>query len=108
MDEPWEVLGKKHRMYRHDPRTTPKQARELFGEYADEACLDHIIRDNRERKITRVWDPGEEPHWLYDERPVPDPVILAIKFRKRLEEYKRQPTQRVKRFLKRIARLAQK
>ena len=45
MDEPWDVLGRKHRMFRHDPRTTPIEARRLFGEYADHACLDHIRLD---------------------------------------------------------------
>jgi len=45
MDEPWEVLGKKHRMYRHDPYTTPQEAKKIFGEYADHACLDHIRLD---------------------------------------------------------------
>jgi len=45
MDEPSEILGYKHRMYRHDPYTTPHVARRLFGEYADEACLDHIRLD---------------------------------------------------------------
>jgi len=45
MDEPWELLGKKHRMYRHDPKTTPQEAKKLFGEYADHACLDHIMLD---------------------------------------------------------------
>jgi len=45
MDEPWEVLGKKHRMYRHDPYTTPQEVKKLIGEYADHACLDHIRLD---------------------------------------------------------------
>ena len=48
MDEPWEILGKQHRMYRHDPYTTPEEAKKLFGEYADHACLDHIMLDWRE------------------------------------------------------------
>jgi TM2 domain-containing membrane protein YozV len=47
MDEPSEIMGSKHRMYRHDPYNTPKEARLLFGEYADEACLDHILLDRR-------------------------------------------------------------
>jgi len=47
MDEPWEVLGKYHRMYRHDPFATPSEARKLFGEMADHACLDHILLDMR-------------------------------------------------------------
>jgi hypothetical protein len=45
MDEPCEIMGAKHRIYRHDPYTTPKEAKALFGEYADEACLDHIRAD---------------------------------------------------------------
>jgi len=45
MDEPWEMLGSEHRMYRHNPLTTPREARKLFGEYADHACLDHIKLD---------------------------------------------------------------
>jgi len=47
MDEPWEILGTKHRMYRHNPETTPLEAKKLFGEYADHACLDHILLDWR-------------------------------------------------------------
>jgi len=48
MDEPWEVAGKYHRMYRHEPFTTPQEVRKLFGEYADHACIDHILLDRRE------------------------------------------------------------
>jgi len=44
VDEPWEVLGKFHRIYRHDLFTMPQETRELSGEMADHACLDHIIR----------------------------------------------------------------
>ncbi len=47
MDEPCEILGKKHRMYRHDPYTTPQEAKRLFGIDAHHACLDHIILDRR-------------------------------------------------------------
>jgi hypothetical protein len=47
MDEPSEIMGSKHRIYRHDPYTTPKEARLLFGECADQACLDHILLDRR-------------------------------------------------------------
>lgn len=47
MDQPWQLLGRKHRMYRHDPETTPPEAKKLFGEYADHACLDHILLDWR-------------------------------------------------------------
>lgn len=45
MDEPGEILGKKHRMFRHGPETTPQEAKKLFGEFADHACLDHIRLD---------------------------------------------------------------
>ena len=48
MDEPWEVLGKYHRMHRHDPYETPREAKKIFGELADHACLDHILLDWRE------------------------------------------------------------
>jgi len=47
MDEPSEIIGSKHRMYRHDPYNTPTEAKTLFGEYADQACLDHIRADMR-------------------------------------------------------------
>ena len=40
MDELCVVLGKEHRMYRRDPYTTPQEAKRLFGEYTDHACLD--------------------------------------------------------------------
>jgi hypothetical protein len=39
------MLGKDHRMYRHDPYKTPLEARRMFGENADHACLDHIRLD---------------------------------------------------------------
>jgi len=45
MDEPSDILGPKHRKYRHDPNKTPHEARQLFGEFADQACLDHIRLD---------------------------------------------------------------
>jgi len=32
-------------MHRHDPYITPIEAKKLFGEYADHACLDHIRLD---------------------------------------------------------------
>ncbi len=48
MDKPWEILGTQHRMYRHNPYTTPQEAKKIFGEYADHVCLDHIILDWRE------------------------------------------------------------
>jgi len=57
MDEPSEILGYKHRMYRHDPYTTPQVARRLFGEYADDACLDHIRLDREMSRETYVAAP---------------------------------------------------
>lgn len=42
MDEPRDIRGRMHRMFRHDPATTPQEAKKLFGEFADHACLDHI------------------------------------------------------------------
>jgi len=50
MDEPSSILGPKHRKYRHDPNTTPLVARKLFGENADNACLDHIRLDELETR----------------------------------------------------------
>ena len=50
MDEPSSILGQKHRKYRHDPNTTPIVARKLFGENADNACLDHIRLDELETR----------------------------------------------------------
>jgi len=48
MDEPSTILGPSHRMHRHDPENTPREARRLFGDMADQACLDHIKLDLRE------------------------------------------------------------
>jgi len=45
MDEPSAILGASHRKYRHDPNTTPLEAKRMFGENADNACLDHIRLD---------------------------------------------------------------
>ena len=49
MDEPSAILGANHRKYRHDPNITPKEPRQLFGENADNACLDHIRLDTLEK-----------------------------------------------------------
>jgi len=57
MDGPSEILGKKHRMYRHDPEVTPKEAKKLFGENADNACLDYITLDKRENPERFDWHP---------------------------------------------------
>ena len=45
MDEPSLMMGTDHRMYRHNPYKTPLEARRMFGENADHACLDHIRLD---------------------------------------------------------------
>jgi hypothetical protein len=50
MDEPSTVLGASHRKYRHDPNTTPLEAKKIFGENADNACLDHIRLDELETR----------------------------------------------------------
>jgi integrase len=48
LDEPSTMLANGHRIYRHDPVSTPKLARKLFGEFADQAALDHIRLDKLE------------------------------------------------------------
>jgi len=51
MDEPCKVLAGSHRIYRHDPVNSPKEAKKLFGELADHACLDHIILDMEKARL---------------------------------------------------------
>jgi hypothetical protein len=53
LDEPSTLMGTNHRIHRHDPVTTPKLAKELFGEFADQAALDHIRLDELERRKQR-------------------------------------------------------
>ena len=53
IDEPSTMLAKGHRIHRHDPVTTPKVAKELFGEFADQACIDHIRLDRLEERRLR-------------------------------------------------------
>ncbi len=47
MDEPWKWLGKKHRIWRHDPWQTPLQALMISGgdwnAFVSAAC--HIVLD---------------------------------------------------------------
>jgi hypothetical protein len=50
MDEPSFLLGSNHRKYRHDPNVTPDEAKAIFGEGADNACLDHIRLDEQENR----------------------------------------------------------
>jgi hypothetical protein len=57
MDEPSAIMGASHRRVRHDPFTTPQEAKKLFGENADHACLDHIRLDeleSRRKGITKI------------------------------------------------------
>jgi len=54
MDEPSTILGPSHRKYRHDPNTTPKIAKQLFGPLADQACLDHIRLDELESRKSGI------------------------------------------------------
>ena len=45
MDEPIGILGGGHRAVCHNLKTTPNEAKKLFGEFADHACFDHIHLD---------------------------------------------------------------
>jgi hypothetical protein len=60
MDEPSLLLGAKHRIYRHDPCVTPREAKAIFGEGSDNACLDHIRLDELESRkcIATIWFPN--------------------------------------------------
>jgi hypothetical protein len=56
MDEPSQMLSGSHRKFRHDPNITPLETKKMFGENADNACLDHIFLDkatSREKEIRR-------------------------------------------------------
>lgn len=70
MDEPRDILGRKHRMFRHDPETTPQEAKRLFGEFADHACLDHIglDRQSSDEISERIMDTGFCQCWQGDEK----------------------------------------
>lgn len=46
MDELTQICGPTHRKFRHDIKKTPNEAKQIFGELADQACLDHILLDN--------------------------------------------------------------
>ena len=56
LDEPSTMLANGHRIHRHDPVSTPKLAKELFGELAEQACLDHIRLDKKESARKRRED----------------------------------------------------
>jgi hypothetical protein len=67
MDEPSAILGASHRKYRHDPNTTPREAKAIFGESADHACLDHIRLDeleSRRQGIRRDTSVSTDPYAL--------------------------------------------
>ncbi len=70
MDEPRDIQGRTHRMFRHDPETTPQEARKLFGEFADHACLDHIRLDqiSSEEIASRTMDNSFCQCWEGDEK----------------------------------------
>lgn len=56
MDEPSQILRGSHRKFRHDPDVTPLETKKMFGENADNACLDHIFLDkatSREKEKIR-------------------------------------------------------
>ena len=54
MDEPSTMLARYHRIHRHDPVGTPPIAKRLFGELADQACIDHIRLDKLgEKRLKR-------------------------------------------------------
>lgn len=48
LDEPSTMLANGHRIHRHDPVNTPKLAKKLFGDLADQASIDHIRLDKLE------------------------------------------------------------
>ena len=50
LDEPTTMLANGHRIYRHDPVSTPPIANKLFGKLADQAYIDHIRLDRLEKK----------------------------------------------------------
>lgn len=75
MDEPSTILGPNHRKYRHDPNTTPWEAKRIFGENADHACLDHIRLDELDSRRKGI---GKTP--IGRAKPLRTPNPLAIGF----------------------------
>src|SRR5208283_2071709 len=73
MDEPSFLMGSSHRRYRHDPYVTPDEARAIFGENADNACLDHIRLDELESR-NRITD-FAFPDGCDDETEIVLPVV---------------------------------
>ena len=70
MDEPCDINGRAHRAFRHDPATTPQEAKKMFGEFADHACLDHIRLDQQssEEIASRTMDTNFCEFWEGDEK----------------------------------------
>lgn len=64
MDEPSFLLGAKHRKYRHDPNVTPSEAKAIFGELADAACLDHIRLDELESRKNNTTSETKSDHQM--------------------------------------------
>jgi hypothetical protein len=54
MDEPCKILGSSHRIYRHDPFVTPREAKAIFGDLADHVTLDHIRLDEQESNRKQI------------------------------------------------------
>jgi len=51
MDELTQICGSTHRKFRHDVNRTPNEAKQIFGELADQACIVHILLDNQGHKL---------------------------------------------------------
>ena len=81
MDEPSLMMGTDHRMYRHSPYKTPIEARKMFGENADNVCLDHIRLDELKT--------GEKWHRRKRKNPF-DYIPKIPKIRSRFSKYRKR------------------
>jgi hypothetical protein len=72
MDEPCTLLGSAHRKCRHDPNVTPAEAKEIFGDLADHACLDHIRLDELGNRK------GESAESSSEMRIARTPVVISV------------------------------
>lgn len=75
MDEPSAILGPNHRKYRHDPNTTPLEAKRIFGEDADHACLDHIRLDELDSRRKGI---GRTPISKARPSQIPNPLAFGL------------------------------
>jgi hypothetical protein len=75
MDEPSTILGPNHRKYRHDPNTTPLEAKKIFGENADHACLDHIRLDELDSRRKGI---GRTPIGKARLSQIPNPLAFGL------------------------------